>query len=331
VQTRSDGRFLTYLLEVPASHPSYPSRIWPDTLRELGTPLPFALLVPVGWALVRALDGQRSAPRALAAFAPMAAGMLTGWWGTYVPPAPESGMYNLPSSVAFFAIGAVPVALLVWIGGRLADGARPLASWRPVAGVGLVGTAFVAACLMRAHNGGFLNVHIPLFAMVAIAYGLVLCRWSAGGPAARVLVTALLVAQPLWSHGLLDTRRLKPTEADRAAGARIVEKIRAAEGPVLSPFAAWLPVYAGKAPSLHDIAIWDLDYPGGPFRSATARVREAVAARRWAMVLAGNREFPYGLPEHYELRETLLEDRERALQPKTGWRARPNRLLVPKA
>jgi hypothetical protein len=109
-----------------------------------------------------------------------------------------------------------------------------------------------------------------------------------------------------------------------------VEAIGGADGPVLSPFAAWIPVYAGQAPSVHFEALWDLDYPGGPFRADLDAIREAVRERRWALVLLGNRDFPYALHDHYEPSDTLIEDKDRSLMPKTGWRARPTRVLVPK-
>lgn len=335
LQWASDGHFLTYLLEVPTSHPSSWDRVWPGTLRELGTPLPLATAVPALWLVALGLQRQRTWPMGLAAFLPVGAGMVAGWWGTYVPPPKESGMFNFPSSFAFWAVGAAPVAVALTLGGQAVDrlagrGGGP--GWRYAAGVAVGGTGLAIASAMRAHNGGFLNVHMPLFLVVALAFAVTLARWRAdhGGPVVRVAAVALICAQLGWSIGLLDRDRFVPTPADEALGWRFVEAARAAEGPVLSPCAAWIPVLAGKEPSLHYMGLWDLEYPGGPYHDRRGSIARAVEERRWGAVLACGQKFPYRVEEHYEGGPPWVEQRDRALMPKTGWRARPVRVLTPR-
>ena len=123
--------------------------------------------------------------------------------------------------------------------------------------------------------------------------------------------------------------RYLPTEADRAAGEALVEKLAAIDGDVLAPWSPWYPVLAGHPPSLHLIALWDIDHEGGPLRGGVARVREAMEARRWAAVLVANDRFDHGLHRAYRKAETLRY-RGRAFYPKTGWPVRPRAIYLPR-
>jgi hypothetical protein len=336
LQWQSEGRFLEYLLAVPRSHPSFFDRVWPGTFQELGTPLPLALGTLTAAFLWLGMHGQQTLPLPATTFAPVAVGVLSATFGTYVAPGPDSGLYNVPSAVAFFALGAVPTAFLLYVVGAIGDRwadreSGSLVSWRFVYGIGIALTALVASSIMRAHNGGYLNVHIQLFWVVCVGFGVVLERMRSAfdSTGVRVAVAGLATAQLLWALALLEEQRLAPTEADLRFGKRLVDEMRQVEGEVFSPFAAWLPVYAGKPPSLHFMGLWDLEHPDGPFYERRGAIREAIEQHRWPLVLGGNQKFGYGLQEHYKTSKTMIEDKDKALMPKTGWRARPNRLMVP--
>ncbi|MEQ1502670.1 MAG: hypothetical protein ABMB14_10590, partial [Myxococcota bacterium] len=333
----SRGAFLVYLLEVPASHPSLFDRVWPGMPRELGTPLPIATAAITGACLWLGIERQSTFSRPVTTFAPVCLGMTVAMLGTYVPPPRGSELFNAPSSVAFFALGAIPASLALYVFGWAWDHLtertdEPLTSWRGVYAGGVAVTAGLTAAVMRAHNGGFLNVLIPWFWVWCVAFGIVVSWLQRGWPRAtgvRLTVTAATAAQLGWSIGLLRPERLEPTAEDRALGEQFVAAAKEVDGEVLSPFAAWLPVYAGKPPSLHYMGLWDLEYEDGPYRAETQVIADAIAAHRWALVFAGNQRFGYGLQDEYEVRETLVEGRDRSLMPKTGWAARPNRILVP--
>ncbi len=314
LQARSDGALLAWLVEVPLSHPTLSERVWPETPRELGTPLPLAFAVIGLWAVHRATE--RARPRWLGAVVPVWLGMGVAWLGTYRPPAPDSGMYNVPAGFAFWSLAATPVAALIAL--------RRRPSWRVVLGLGVGAAAVAIAAWMRAHNGGFLNVHAPAMWVVATGMGVVLARWRLPG-----LASAVVTLQLLWLALLYDRDKLAPTPEDEALGWRFVEALRGVEGPVLSPYAAWLPVYAGHPPSVHYMGVWDADYPGNPFRSDLDVYRQALAERYWSVIVGGNQRFLDGLLEHYEVGDELVEADAPPLMPKTGWRARPWRLLVP--
>jgi hypothetical protein len=330
LQWRSDGWFLRYLVEVPASHPVPLDRMYVATPREWGTPLPVAFGAIAAAALWYGTERSGPIPRPVAAFAPVVVGMWVGAVLTYIPPPPESGQYNVPSAFAFFAIGAVPVALGMRAAGWVADRRAPSRQLVFYLALGL--TAGVFAAWMRAHAGGFLNVHVPMFYVVALGFGLV-CTWAMQRwptDAMKTAVGAVMTAQLVWSIALFGRPKLVPTRQDYAAGEQMVAAVKAIDGEVLSPFAAWLPVYAGKPPSLHYQGLWDLELSEGPIRQEIRVVQQAVRQKRWDAVLAGNQKFPYALSESYQVDKTVLDPKGRGLMPKTGYKARPERILVPK-
>jgi hypothetical protein len=187
--------------------------------------------------------------------------------------------------------------------------------------------ALVLSAIMRGHHGGFLNVLIPglwvggLWAALAVNH--LRTRWPSAWVA---LATSALVAWQLWA-GRWNPVTYIPTAADRAAGDRVVEQLRAIEGPILAPWQPWMPVQAGKAPSVALIALWDIDHAGGPLHKAAGVIAQSISDQRWGAVLTARAKFKYGLREHYE-KTDFDRPRGKALYPKTGWRVRPHALWV---
>lgn len=323
LQLQSDGRFLQYLLAVPAAHPLIWHRALPGVPRELGAPLPVAAAACGLWLV---LSAPRRVPPALAVGVPVLAGIALATWAGMRPAADvHTGVGTLPAAVGVWAVGAGAVAAAVRVAGR---GVR---SWRWVYGVGVAAVAVGVTAMMRAHNGGFLNVLMPLHWVCALGLGLAAARARAHD---RLLLrragTAALAAQLAWSAVVLDADKLLPGPGDRAAGDRIVAELEAQPGPVLSPFAAWLPVYAGHPPSLHYMALWDLDTAEGPLADGVSAVDAAVREQHWPAVLLGSRAFGHDLQTHYARGEDLLSGEDEALWPRSGWKARPVALATPR-
>lgn len=256
----TQGRFLVYLLGVPAGHPFVFERFLPGTPVALWEALPFSNAL-LGLAVVavgrRASAGQR-------------------WW------------------LAHGAMGALLCAI------------------------------------MRGHHGGFINVLIPghwfLALGGALAGAALIERWSLAP--VRVAVGAL-VAWQCWA-GRWEPGRLQPTEADWLAGQAVVERIQKIEGEVLSPYAPWYPVMAGKKPGFALITLWDIDHKWGPYHRYVKDIEAAVAEHRWAAILTAKDDKPgFGVAQHYRKLEALPV-KGRALQPKTGWQQRPQFIFVPK-
>jgi len=143
------------------------------------------------------------------------------------------------------------------------------ALYLPACGVGLV----LAALAGRLHASGYANVAMPAHAAVAIGFGLVMAvalRHPARTPRLAPLVAAALavqfVAMALWRVHVV------PTDADRAAGDRLIATVRALPGRVLMPTHPYYLRLAGMPTHASSIAIGDI------LHSRAGRGRDAMAA-----------------------------------------------------
>jgi hypothetical protein len=203
----------------------------------------------------------------------------------------------------------------------------------------VAGTALVVVSVMRGHVGGYLNVLIPglwvlsLLAVLVGGGGDPLRNASPLGAQAPVgwrrwrphLVTALVAAQLVQGRDALARTVPTPADADRAA--RLVAIVRDMPGPVLSPYAAWLPVQAGHPASPALIALWDIDHAGGPYRAQVRTFEDAVRAHRWGRVLTPDAKLGYGLLDGYTPGPALGVE---GPATRTGWPIRLRRVWVPR-
>ena len=118
------------------------------------------------------------------------------------------------------------------------------------------------------------------------------------------------------------------TEADLRAGDALVERLKGIEGPVWSPYAVWLPTYAGHAPQAHLISVWDLDHRGGPLYDEVQVFTDAVRGQHWGAIVTSQRDLGFGLERAYRLRTQLHHGR--ALRPRTGWPVELTGIWTPK-
>ncbi len=336
LQWRSGGGFLTYLLEVPSSHIMVWERARVHTFRELGTALPAAVTVTGLSVYLWAVRQRQALPLWMAAVLPMAAGIGVAWVGTYYPPPPETGALLVPTALAYWGVTAGVTSFLAWTAGatlqRLYRQPIQWPSWRWIFGLATTGTAVGTAMIMRAHDGGFVNVHMPMIWVVSLSFGVVLAHTAAldeQRPGLRTLAMTAVFAQLLYGAGLLDPVKLRPTAEDEAVGWAFVEAAREVEGPVLSPFASWIPVYADKPPSLHAMAVWDCDYDGSPYEDGLSEIRRAIRERYWVLALGGNHQLLGPLTDGYHPVEEVVTHDAHEGSPKTGYHARPWRLMVP--
>lgn len=329
------GHFQRTILGIPAAHPMVAGRMLPGSVEEVGQHLGVALAA-CAVALVAGTAQLAGARWPWVVGAGAVGAIAVGAAGLSLETVQGIGRPSWPAEVAAWGavgawLGAVPSGVLTQVLGRGLHG-------RWVYGVGVVGTAAIGAGLMRAHHGGFLNVFIPLHWVVCLAVvtALAASRRVWPGPVAWA-AGALVVAGQLALKLDLDPERYMPDDQDRAAGDAFVEALRQCDGPILSPFAAWLPVYVGQAPSLHLIALWDVNHRDSPYRSAVGDVTAAAEAHAWACVVDGSgKPLGYGVQKAYRVaavppvsrRQAM--DRPQTFMPRTGWRVRPLRVLVPK-
>jgi hypothetical protein len=205
-----------------------------------------------------------------------------------------------------------------WI--RRAGGAY----WGGAALVGLVMTS-----LMRGHQGGFVNVLIPMFWLLALWPVLVEAAFPPG-PGWRAWTPhafALLMAAQLY-EGRTSLVKYLPTAADRKAAADLVDELRDLPEPILMPHGPYYPVLAGKAPSFALITLWDIDHKGGPLAKASRVVDRALATHHWATIVTPDDKLGYGLREHYTRGEPL---KAHTFGTRTGWGVRFRQVWHPDA
>ncbi len=197
---------------------------------------------------------------------------------------------------------------------------------------GVVGTGLLMVVLMRGHHGGYINVLIPGFWLLALVAGFgmgALVRlWKP--PLLRaglLLACAGLVAVQCWL-GSWDRDRYQPTPGDLEAGQQVLDTIAAFDGPVLMPHSPYYPVMVGKPPSFALIALWDITHRHGPLKREAKAINQAIAEQRFDAIILASKKFRYGLLQHYE-KDSTINIKGRSLYPKTGWRARPRFVYVP--
>jgi len=201
---------------------------------------------------------------------------------------------------------------------------------------GLAGV-LVASWSTRVHDGGWSNVLMPAYALLAALFAIALHGASTlAGRAApdarrRWQVLLPLVATVQLAMLLYDPKPMVPTARDEAAGWRLVETLKAAPGDTFTPSDSYLATMAGKRPHLHEMAVYDvMNGPPGEAKDAlVADIRAAYARRRWAMVVTDDDLFADDVLATYQRGPDAIAD-PGAFYPVTGARFRPGSTFTPK-
>lgn len=210
----------------------------------------------------------------------------------------------------------------------------------------LEATAFYALMLMalggtsllsRLNVGAAANVLLPMYAWLAVLFGLAL-HAAAGACEGRMRPWALgALALALFQLSWLAYRPAPwiPTPADRAAGWALVAQLKAVKGAVWVPSHPYLAVLAGKPEAAHEMAVEEILIadPASKARMI-AEIETALAERRFAVLVLDRAWSFYGqikaLPRLYgPVARQVLPDG--ALVPVTGYRTRPTLWYEPKA
>ncbi|MRG94134.1 glycosyltransferase family 39 protein [Polyangium spumosum] len=180
------------------------------------------------------------------------------------------------------------VAALYWLAAS-GEGAKKARLFWFFAAAGALGTSWGG----RLHAGGWPNVLMPAFSVLAILFGLgVAAALESAGNApeahrARLRAAAFGVAALQLACVVYDPRRFVPSRGDEKAGHAFVKTLAALPGDVWVPAHGHLPALAGKRPFAHEMAMQDiLGIGGGPAGIALRNeIREALEARRFGAVL----------------------------------------------
>ena len=326
LQVVTGGTYLDYLLKVAASHPILGHRIFPGTPNELGWAVGLVGVMAVAAFLWQSLHGLGERARSLS----WGSGAFFGFVAGAIPHIPGHPPVPRVLVVLGGMILGLGLAALVLQVRAFVQSTDRSARWLHVYAAGIAVVALGTSALMRGHHGGYLNVQIQSFWVLALGGSLAAVELRRRLNTAWVApVTALVfVAQFGVQLGALDVERLQPTAEDEGAGYRLVAQIAELKGPVLSPLAPWLPVQAGHEPHWHLIAWWDVTHPGSPWPDYEEECLERVRNQEWGAIISGKRPLQLKEQDSYQKGQTFRY-RGRAFTPRTGWTARPTTVWIP--
>ncbi len=333
MQLTTDGRFLLWLVDVPANHGIVADRLLPTIAVSSWSPfkyqmsgaslevvaaMPLVWLVGVGMVVVAVTRDVREA-RLGGSLARLFAGLLVlGGIANVV-------LYNTPFlwkllSGGFGVIGIwCVIAILATIGllTVLWRAGTPLATsprffyW---AFLTMIGLGVVS--LMRGHVGGFTNVLIPMMWIQSLWLALLVGR--AGQGFGGVALTAVLALQVVLGRSDNYQREI-PTAEDVRRGDELIEELRALPGPILLPHAPYYAVLAGHDPSFALITLWDISDDGVPREAGRSAIKQLFADRHWKSGVFPGGKPGSGVEGAYKRAHGL---RHQGPPTKTGWAVR---------
>jgi len=198
--------------------------------------------------------------------------------------------------------------------------------------------ALAAAWSSRLHVGGYLNVLLPLHAVLALLAPMALSR-SFAAARWRGVVHALCALQ--FALLLYHPSIYLPRPGDAAAGKKLLATLAAVKGDVFVPDHGYLAPRVGKPSFAHGMAIYDVERgdPGPVWQRFAQELREAVQGQRFSAIVLdtprydavlseGNRFSPVLLGAYARQPTTLLPPG--AGYPTTGLKTRPESLYLPR-
>jgi hypothetical protein len=269
-----------------------------------------------------------------------------GWFWIYVSEVHRAHDFNMPRFYASFrhilwhfphasaviAAVLVLVAITAWRRG-LPPAARPFLLWTSAYAVstvvGAVGWATEFAHF-NAYMPALLHGALAAGAAVPAAHACARALWGPRrGAGAFATVFAIAAAVPLAASSALarwQPRSFIPTDADVAAGDRLIRRIRAIDGDVWIPSHPWYAALAGKTPHVHRMGIKDVTtrQPGtveGSVAGLVAGLDEALRRHQFAAVVLDNRDTFLEVPalgRYYHRALTLPDDEKPRLYTGAG-------------
>ena len=267
--------------------------------------------------------------------------VTTGGWFLYYITLAGDHPWRLRFLIDFWTkdlLGPLPFACLA--------SAAALILWRPrgasfrhiylVAGVGFLCGSWYTRILPLGHY----NVLIPAFLWISLMVGIglhqILSRVRGTGEARlwRLLVLGAALAQ--LAILIYDPRPKLPTDADEAAGDKLVQKIRSIKGPVFIPCHDYLTVRAGKPGHAQLIPIWEsfASKPSAGRKKLLDDTQQLLARHYFSAVILNQN--PIGvflrrvIERYYEPRGLVFSPKSKSFFPVTGMRTRPSVLYLPR-
>jgi 4-amino-4-deoxy-L-arabinose transferase-like glycosyltransferase len=222
-----------------------------------------------------------------------------GWYSFYVFTVPAANADLLLRTAALFLPGDLlrPLALALIVLAAAALFTRP--TWHSHAA-----RFYLAACSLvplfwwiRTHSGSTVNALMPIYALVAVLFGLALARLlstthSLPQPAARaVVLLVLLAALAQVASGIYNPGAFRPNPPTVASMATVVAHVRSIPGDVYiaqHPYYAYL---AGKPTEADITSLHDVMRPGGEVSAELrGQLQTAFATHRYSAVVLDSLE-----------------------------------------
>ncbi len=199
--------------------------------------------------------------------------------------------------------------------------------------IGMIGGTFVS----RIHFGGFDNVLMPAYAVIAILAGLGIHWFFVQARELPVykqaiisLIVSFLCAGQLVLLNYNPVAQI-PTLTDVRNGQALVDQIRSVKGLVFVPSHGYLAVMAGKPFFAHAITIWSVSTNDSPASQALAdEIAQAFRQQRFAAVFTDPKWTTPEL-ETYYVPQQIKYIKPDAFFPVTGARTRPEIMWVPRS
>jgi 4-amino-4-deoxy-L-arabinose transferase-like glycosyltransferase len=307
-----------------------------------------ALIVALPLAVYALLTHGRRGLAFLAAFGLVAGGVSLmydiasdGWYRYFVLGLGQQDGYVLERFFTFWSADlqnmhiALSIAVGYWLW-LLSMKERRSAGFFAALLLGVLAAAYIA----RTRGGGFLNVLMPLHAvlvlMTALAFGALLRQHGGGRTIGAPLATAACIALCIQVVALIESPLPHiPDEQDQAAGSAFIETLRQQQGEVLV-FAHGY--YAAFADGGTTRLGWLMNIDGAQdepsIQAFVAQMEADIARQRWAALVVDQAVF---LSEDYQpIIEQYYEGipftfaSEEAFLPVTGMETRPLLLYLPR-
>jgi len=198
--------------------------------------------------------------------------------------------------------------------------------------IGMTGASWIA----RLHIGGWNNVLMPAYAVVAILFGLgahwLMVRFTFSSLRQEMITRCFIGLTFLAQFYFLmyDPLTQLPSQKDLEAGNRLLETVSSFEGEVLIPYHGYLNTMAGKKSHFHNMAMIDI-IRGDPVRKEKLYedIETALSEKRYDAIIINAAWFSEQLEKYYEYRGEVFQDNH-VFKTVTGFRTRPEYIYIPK-
>lgn len=204
---------------------------------------------------------------------------------------------------------------------------------RVIRDIFILGSLFMASYLSRIHSGGYNNVLMPVYAGIAVYFGIGLALSLKEMGKDENIKTVVVLATALQFVNLFYSPRQQiPSPMDRRQGEKLQQLISSFKGEVYVSDHPWYSGNLNKPSQAQDMAVRDVIRASGSGQWKQVLEQDmatAVAEMRYEAFIVDFKEFVLRVPDfeaHYELIEANLSGS--AFHPVTGWDRRPTYLYV---